>query len=82
MNDVWELPVHRSLTKPLYWMGVPRGLLISEVLVAILGGVLFKTFIVPVICLAADFVFRHLGAQDAMFLGVFMRYLRHNSFYN
>ena len=81
-NDiVWELPVHRSLIKPLYWMGVPRGLLILEAMLGILGGVIFKTFLVPVIIICGHFVFRYLGEKDSMFLDVFMRYVRHNSFY-
>lgn len=81
-NDIaWEIPVHRSLVKPLYWMGVPRGLLIAEAMLAILGGVIFKTFLVPFIIICAHFVFRYLGEKDSMFLDVFMRYVRHNNFY-
>ena len=64
-NDIaWEIPVHRSLVKPLYWMGVPRGLLIAEAMLAILGGVIFKTFLVPFIIICAHFVFRYLGEKD------------------
>ena len=64
-NVVWELPVHRSLTKPVYWMGVPRGLFILELLFAVLGGIIFK----------------FLGNSDPLFHEVFMRSLRHDMFY-
>lgn len=77
----WEIPVHRSLVKPLYWMGVPRGLLIAEAMLAILGGVIFKTFLVPLIIIGCHFVFRYLGQKDSMFLDVFFRYVRHSNFY-
>lgn len=81
-NDVvWEVPVHRSLVKPLYWMGVPRSVLILEILAGILGGVIFKTFLVPVVLVGAHMVFRYFGQKDAMFMDVFLRYIRHNKFY-
>ena len=65
----------------MYWMGVPRAVLIFEILGAILGGVLFKTFLVPVVILGVHFLFRYLGQKDPMFMDVFMRYLRHNKEY-
>ena len=82
-NDgiVWEIPVHRSLVKPLYWMGVPRSVLILEILVGILGGVIFKTFMVPVVLVCVHFLFRYLGQKDSQFMDVFFRSLRHNKFY-
>ena len=80
-NVVWELPVHRSLTKPVYWMGVPRGLFILELLFAVLGGIIFKSFIVIVIAVIAHLIFKFLGNSDPLFHEVFMRSLRHDMFY-
>jgi len=80
-NIVWEIPVHRSLIKPLYWMGVPRGVLIGEILVAILGGVFARSIFVPLLMVGVHFLFRHLGEKDSMFMDVFLRYVRHNKFY-
>lgn len=80
-NVVWELPVHRSLTKPMYWMGVPRGVLIFEALGGVLGGVLFKTILVPIVLIGVHFLFRYLGQKDSQFMDVFLRYVRHNRFY-
>ena len=81
-NDVvWEIPVHRSLVKPLYWMGVPRSVLVIELLAAILGGVIFKTFLVVVVIVGMHFVFRYFGQKDSQFMDVFFRYLHHNRYY-
>lgn len=78
---VWEVPVHRSLTKPVYWMGVPRGLFIIELMIAVLGGLIFKTFLVIVFALIAHVIFKFLGDKDPLFHEVFMRSLRHDLFY-
>lgn len=78
---VWELPVHRSLVKPMYWMGVPRGILIIELMLAVLGGILFKTFLVVVLVAIMHFIMRYFGQKDSMFLDVFMRYIKHSGYY-
>ena len=80
-EDVWELPVHRSLTQPDYWMGVPRGLLLLEFIGLILGGVLFKTLSVIPVTVAVHFLFRHFGRKDPLFLDVFLRSVRHADYY-
>ena len=79
---VWEIPVHRSLVKPLYWMGVPRSVLIIELLLIILGGVLFKTFLVVFVVVGLHFIFRYFGQKDSQFMDIFFRYLRHNRYYD
>lgn len=81
-EDVWELPVHRSLTQPDYWMGVPRGILLLEFIGLILGGVLFKTFTVIPVVVAIHFLFRYFGQKDPMFMDVFLRSVRHNDYYS
>lgn len=78
---VWELPVHRSLVKPMYWMGVPRTALVLEIMAGLLGGVVLKTFLVPVVIVCVHFFFRYLGQQDPQFMDVFFRYVRHNKRY-
>lgn len=37
LPEGYEIPIHRSLVQPLYWMGVPRNLFISEILLGVLG---------------------------------------------
>lgn len=59
----YAVPLHRSLTQPIFWGGVPRNLLLLEVLVGIIGGIFFKTFLIPVLCIAAHYL---SGSSDSM----------------
>jgi len=80
-NVIWEVPVHRSLIKRMYWMGVPRGILIAETAALLLGGVIFRTFFIIPVAAAFHFTFRYLGEKDADFLGIFLAGLRHKTSY-
>lgn len=75
-------PLHRSLTQPIYWMGVPRNLLLMEAFVAVFGGIILKTFTVPALCVLVHFVFRFLGQQDKLFHQVFWRNKDYKSYYD
>ena len=77
----YEVPLHRSLTQPLFWGGVPRNVLIAEFLIGVVGGILLKTLIVPVIAVAIHFLFRFLGQEDPYFLDVFWRSKDYKSYY-
>ena len=77
----YEVPIHRALTQPIYWMGVPRGLLFLEFIGALLGGLIFKTFMVVAIAFFAHMLCRYLGTQDPDFLGVFMGASWHKIYY-
>ena len=77
----YAVPLHRSLTQPIFWGGVPRNLLLLEVLVGIIGGIFFKTILVPVLCIAAHYLFRFLGQHDPDFLGVFWRSKDYRPYY-
>ncbi|MBQ3365581.1 MAG: VirB3 family type IV secretion system protein [Acidaminococcaceae bacterium] len=81
-EEAWKLPVHRSLTQPNYWMGVPRGILLLEFLGLILGGIIFKTFIVIPVVIGIHFLFRYFGQKDPMFLDVFLRSLQRGNYYS
>lgn len=81
-EEVWKIPVHRSLTQPNYWMGVPRGILLLEFLGLILGGIIFKTFIVIPVVVGVHFLFRYFGQKDPMFLDVFLRSIKHRNYYS
>lgn len=69
----YQISFHRSLTQPMYWMGVPRNLFLLEVLIGIIGAVIVKTFWIPVIVICCHFLFRFLGQQDPEFHTVFWR---------
>ena len=81
-EEAWKLPVHRSLTQPNYWMGVPRGILLLEFLGLILGGIIFKTFSVIPVVIGIHFLFRYFGQKDPMFLDVFLRSLQRGNYYS
>lgn len=78
----FEIPIHRSITRPIFWGGVPRNLLISEILVGILGAVFFKTWIIPVLAVISHFIFRYLGQKDPQFLEVFWRSKDYEDYYH
>ena len=83
-NDLpegYEIPIHRSLVQPLFWMGVPRNLFISNILIAILGGLFLKTWTVIFAAIAAHFVFKYFGEKDPQFHLVFWRSRSHKSYY-
>lgn len=84
-NDTPEgyvIPFHRSLTQPLYWMGVPRSVLLIEIFGGILGGVIFKTFIVPIIAVGVHMLFRYFGGRDPDFHKVFWASKGYKSYYH
>ncbi|MGL5271566.1 MAG: VirB3 family type IV secretion system protein [Selenomonadaceae bacterium] len=81
LPEGYEIPIHRSLVKPLYWMGVPRNLFIAEILFAVLGGIFMKTWTVLFVAVAAHYLFRHLGQQDPQFHQVFWQGRSHKSYY-
>ena len=78
---IWELPVHRSLVKPVFWGGVPRIVLISEILVAVLGFSILKTFTIVVLVAIAHFIFRYFSQTDPDFADVFFRSAKHDMYY-
>lgn len=77
----YVVPFHRSLTQPMLWMGVPRNLLVVEFLIAVVGGVIFKTFMVVGLAAAIHILFRYLAHKDPQFHEVFLRSLRHKLYY-
>lgn len=77
----YEVPIHRALVQPLYWMGVPRNIFIGEIVFAVIGGLIFKTFTVIFITVAAHYLFRYLGQQDAQFHEVFWYSRLHKNYY-
>ena len=50
----YEVPIHRALVQPLYWMGVTRNNFIGENVLAVLGGFILKTIKVILINVASQ----------------------------
>lgn len=78
---IWELPVHRGLVQPVFWGGVPRMVLISEMMFAILGGAIFKTFMVIPVMICVHLIFRYFSQSDPHFADVFFNSLHYEEFY-
>lgn len=78
---IWELPVHRSLVQQVFWGGVSRVVLISEILFGILGFAIFKTAMVIPVLIVIHFIFRYFSNQDPFFADVFFRTLSYEEFY-
>lgn len=78
----YQIPIHRSLTAPIYWMGVPRNVLILEALAVILGAVIIKTIWIPLLTVGFHFIFRYLGQHDPQFHEIFWRAKDYKSHYN
>lgn len=82
LPEGYIIPIHRSLIQPLYWMGVPRNVLLIEIFGTILGGVIFKSFFVPVVALCVHFLFKYLGSKDPDFYKVFWASKSYKKFYD
>ena len=82
LPEGYVVPIRRSLTQPMLWMGVPRTLLILEFVLALIFGVLFKTIMVVFVIVGIHFVCRFLTHNDPQFHEVFLRYLRNKSYYD
>lgn len=78
----YVVPVHRSLTQKIYWGGVPRNVLLAEFFGAIIGGILFKSFLFVGLMVAIHFVFRFFGEKDPLFIDVYWANKDYKSFYH
>ena len=78
----YVVPVHRSLTQKIYWGGVPRNVLLAEFFGAIIGGILFKSFLFVGLIGAIHFVFRFFGEKDPLFIDVYWANKDYKSFYH
>ncbi|MBO5636248.1 MAG: VirB3 family type IV secretion system protein [Acidaminococcaceae bacterium] len=79
MNNIegFSIPIHRSLISPMYWMGVPRQLLLAEVGAAVFAFVFFKNYYVAILMIMLHMIFMVLGRKDPQFHQVFFRYCLH-----
>lgn len=77
----YQIPIHRSLTTTLYWMGVPRNFLICEVIFLVFGVVIAQSFWVPVLVVPFHLFFRSMGQKDPLFHKVFRQSIAYKSIY-
>jgi type IV secretory pathway TrbD component len=75
-DDGFEIPLHRSLTQPMMFAGLPRGLgLMLWTSTAAFGLGLHQIWVVPV-ALLLHAVLSAAAKRDPYFLDVFLRALR------
>ena len=82
LPEGFVIPVHRALTQPLYWMGVPRNVLLVEIFGSIFAVLIFKTFLVPFIAIGIHVLLRYFGQQDQYFMDIFMRARKYKKYYS
>lgn len=84
-NDLPEgfaIPIHRSLVQPLFWMGVPRNLFLTNVFAGVFIGIFLKAYITAVILtISIHLLFKFLGSKDPQFHLVFLRSKSLKSYY-
>lgn len=78
----YVIPIHRSLTTELYWMGVPRNVLLFEVFASIFSVVIFAKFWIVPLMICIHFICRYFGNNDPKFMSVFWRSKDYESFYH
>lgn len=81
LPEGYEIPIHRSLVVPRLWMGVPRKMFITELLLGVTGGIFLKTWTVLFVVIGLHYLNRHLTKKDPLYLQVFLRAIRHKKFY-
>lgn len=59
-----QVPVFKSLAKPVYWCGLPRSVFFSIILLTIVAFFFFKTIYVAVPVIIIYFVLRLLVRED------------------
>ena len=63
----YVIPLHRSLTRPMLWFGVPRNILILFSFLGIVGVAIFQSIIFGVICFLCVLYARYLTSKDNQF---------------
>lgn len=81
LPDGYAIPIHRSLIRPILWMGVPRTIFIGNLLFILLGSILLKTWTVLFVGIASHFLFKYLTSKDHQFFDIFLRAKKHKLYY-
>lgn len=77
----FEIPLHRSLAKPMLWMGIPRNVFLLIVFFGIFSAVIFKSWFFIGIAVGAYFLARFFTSKDPQFHRVFMANRYYKTFY-
>lgn len=81
LPEGYEVPLHRSLSQPMLWMGLPRSLFFLTVFAGIFGGIILKSFMAIGVAAAVYLMCRFLARYDKQFHQVFMANRYYKKFY-
>jgi len=81
MPEGYEIPIHRSLTQPMLWMGIPRSLFFIAIFFGLFGAMIFKSWIAVAISACLYSLFRFLARHDKEFHRVWFARRYYKSFY-
>lgn len=77
----WETPCYEGIWRVNLWMHVPRIVLIAESIIAILGGIIFKSLLVPITMVITHFIGEYLTARDPLWLEIFVNSCHYKNIY-
>lgn len=77
----YVVPVHRSLTQKIYWGGVPRNVLLCEFFGGVIGGIIFKSFLMVALFVIIHFICRYFGQKDPFFIDIYWANKNYKTFY-
>ncbi len=79
--DGFEVPLHRSLTEPIFMAGAPRAVAIVNGTLAAAVGIGLRTWLVGIALGVVGHVLAVWGAKaDPQFMDVFARHVKHKPF--
>jgi type IV secretory pathway TrbD component len=79
--DGFEVPLHRSLTEPIFMGGAPRAVAIVNGTLAAAVGIGFRLWLVGIALGLVGHVLAVWGAKaDPQFMEVFARHVKHKAF--
>ena len=79
--DGFEMPLHRSLTEPIFMAGAPRAVAIVNGTLAAAVGIGLRLWLVGIALGVAGHVLAVWGAKaDPQFMDVFARHVKHKPF--
>lgn len=74
--DGFYMPVHKSITEPMLWGGVPRDFLIVNMTIGMAIGIMLKLYPFLLVTFAAHVVAKMLTKKDALFFKALVKHIK------
>lgn len=81
LPEGYEIPLHRSLSMPMLWMGIPRPLFFLAIFFGIFAVMIFKSMAMLIISFFMYLLFRWLARYDKQFHRVFLANRYYKKYY-